>query len=242
MVKKLKTLSKSDDKQLASAVRTSAQQIWQAGLGAFAKAQEEGGKVFTKLVKEGTNLQKRTQKMAEDKVSDVTGTVSKMAGGVSKQASGSWDKLESVFEERVARALTSIGVPTQKDIQLLTQRVEQLSKAVADLTGKKSPAAPVAEVKKPVAKVAPKAAAKSADTAAAAKPSAKPAAKTASKAVAKPAAAKAEVKPVAKPPMPKAVSLTASDEVKKPVAKKPVAKKAASPAVDAQSAASPAAE
>lgn len=237
MVKKLKTLSKSDDKQLASAVRTSAQQIWQAGLGAFAKAQEEGGKVFTKLVKEGTNLQKRTQKMAEDKVSDVTGTVSKMAGGVSKQASGSWDKLESVFEERVARALTSIGVPTQKDIQLLTQRVEQLSKAVADLTGKKSPAVPASEAKKPAAKAASKTAAKSADTAVA-----KPAAKTASKAVAKPAAAKAEVKPVAKPPMPKAVSLTATDEVKKPVAKKAVAKKVAAPAVEAPVAASPAAE
>ncbi len=138
MVKKLKAATKADDKQLASAVRTSAQQIWQAGLGAFAKAQEEGGKVFTKLVKEGTDLQKRTQKMAEDKVSDVTGTVTKMAGGVTKQATGSWDKLETVFEERVARALTSIGVPTQKDIQLLTQRVEQLSKAVSELSGKKS--------------------------------------------------------------------------------------------------------
>jgi len=64
MVKKLKALSKSDDKQLADAVRTSAQQIWQAGLGAFAKAQEEGGKVFAKLVKEGTALQKRTQQFS----------------------------------------------------------------------------------------------------------------------------------------------------------------------------------
>ncbi len=51
MVKKLK--AQAEDKQLANAVRTSAQQIWQAGLGAFAKAQEEGGRVFAKLVKEG---------------------------------------------------------------------------------------------------------------------------------------------------------------------------------------------
>jgi poly(hydroxyalkanoate) granule-associated protein len=180
MVKKLKSMEKADDKQLANAVRTSAQQIWQAGLGAFAKAQEEGGKVFTKLVKEGTNLQKRTQKMAEDKVSDVTGTVSKMAGGVTKQASGSWDKLELVFEERVARALTSIGVPTQKDIQLLTSRVEELSRAVAQLSGKKSTATKV-EVP---AKKAP----------------AKPAAKTtaAKPAAAKPAPAKAAAKPAVK--------------------------------------------
>jgi poly(hydroxyalkanoate) granule-associated protein len=106
MVKKLNKLAKADDKQLASAVRTSAQQIWQAGLGAFAKAQEEGGKVFAKLVEEGTALQKRTQKLTGTKMSDMTDTVSKMADGVSRQASGSWDKLEQVFEDRVSRALS----------------------------------------------------------------------------------------------------------------------------------------
>lgn len=159
MAKKLKTLSKSDDKQLAEAVRTSAQQIWQAGLGAFAKAQEEGGKVFAKLVKEGTDLQKRTQKLAENKVSGVTDTVTKMADNVSKQASGSWDKLEQVFEDRVSRSLASLGVPTKKDIQTLTKRVEELNKAVAALTGKKPTAAKAAAkaaAKKPAKKAAPK--------------------------------------------------------------------------------------
>ena len=194
MVKKLKTLAKAEDTQLASAVRTSAHQIWQAGLGAFAKAQEEGGKVFNKLVEEGNNLQRRTRSMAEDKVSEVTGTVTKVADGVSKQASGSWDKLEQVFEERVARALSTIGVPTQKDIQELTLRVEQLSRAVAAATGKKAPAAKAAP--KAAAKPAPKkTAAKPAVKKAAAKPAAKPAAK---KAAAKPVAKKAAVKPAAK--------------------------------------------
>lgn len=180
MVKKLKTLSKSDDKQLAEAVRTSAQQIWQAGLGAFAKAQEEGGKVFAKLVKEGTDLQKRTQKLAEGKVSGVTDTVTKMADSVSKQASGSWDKLEQVFEDRVSRSLASLGVPTNKDIQTLTKRVEELTKSVATLSGKK-PAA---------TKAAPKAASKA--KAPVKKPAAKPLAvkKAAPKASSKKAAAK----------------------------------------------------
>lgn len=136
MVKKLKTLEKAEDKQLASTVRTSAQQIWQAGLGAFAKAQEEGERVFSKLVKEGTDLQKRNQKLAENKVSGVTDTVTKIADDVGKQASGSWDKLEQVFEDRVARALSSIGVPTRSDVDTLTKRIEQLSHAVAQLTDK----------------------------------------------------------------------------------------------------------
>ena len=43
MEKKLKMLSVEEDRQLANAVRKSARQIWQAGLDAFARAQEEGG-------------------------------------------------------------------------------------------------------------------------------------------------------------------------------------------------------
>ena len=205
MVKKLKTLAKDDDKQLANAVRNSAQQIWQAGLGAFAKAQEEGGRVFTKLVKEGTDLQKRTRSLAEGKVSDVRDTVSGLADGFGGKAAGSWDKLEQVFEERVARALGSIGVPTQKDVQALSKRVEQLSKAVAELSGKKLPAVKVAAAK-PVAKAAAKPAAKAAaKPAAKAKPAVKAATKPAAKAAAKPAAkAKPVVKAVAKKPAAKA--------------------------------------
>ncbi|HEX7650265.1 MAG TPA: phasin family protein, partial [Noviherbaspirillum sp.] len=95
----------------------------------------------------------------------VTGTVSKVADSVSKQAAGSWDKLEKVFEDRVSRSLKTLGVPTQKDIQALTKRVEELNKAVAALSGKKAPstraAAPKAAAKKaPAKKTARKAAAK----------------------------------------------------------------------------------
>ena len=134
MAKKLK--AKDEDQQLTEAVRSSAQQIWQAGLGAFAKAQEEGGRVFSKLVKDGTDLQKRTRSKAEEKVADVRETVSGLADDIGSKAAGSWDKLEQVFEERVSRALSSIGVPTQKDVDALVKRIDQLSKAVAELSGK----------------------------------------------------------------------------------------------------------
>ena len=191
MAKKLK--EKDEDQQLTEAVRSSAQQIWQAGLGAFAKAQEEGGRVFSKLVKDGTDLQKRTRSKAGEKVGGVRETVSGLADDIGSKASGSWDKLEQVFEERVVRALSSIGVPTQKEIDALARRVDQLSKAVAELSGK---AAPKAVVKQSAAKktAAKPAAAKSA----AAKPAAakKTPAKPAAKRVAKPAAKKA-TKPAA---------------------------------------------
>ena len=56
MVKKLQKSgaesSETSAAQLAGTVKESAQQIWLAGLGAFSKAQEEGGKVFEALVKD----------------------------------------------------------------------------------------------------------------------------------------------------------------------------------------------
>ena len=204
MVKKLKELT--EDKELASAVRSSAQQIWQAGLGAFAKAQEEGGRVFSKLVKEGTEFQKR----AEDKVAGVSDSVSKLADGVGKQASGSWDKLEQVFEERVARALATIGVPRQDDIAALHAKIDALSLQVAALSAKPAPAAKPKAAAKPAVKAAPKAAPKTVSKAvpkaapktavakAPAKAAPRAAAKPASKVVSKPAS-KAASKPVTKP-------------------------------------------
>ena len=187
MVKKLKDLT--EDKELASAVRSSAQQIWQAGLGAFAKAQEEGGRVFSKLVQEGTEFQKR----AEDKVADVGDSVSKLADGVGKQASGSWDKLEQVFEERVARALATIGVPMQNDIAALHAKIDALSLQVAALSGKAAPAPKPKAVAKPAMKAAPKTELKAAPKASVAKTTAKPAARAAPRAAAKPVS-----KPVSK--------------------------------------------
>ena len=141
MVKKLKAMAdKRSESQLAAAVKDSAQEIWLAGLGAFAKAQEEGQKVFKALVREGTSIQQRTMKVTEDKVNDVTAKVTKVAAGLQKQANGTWDKLESVFEARVERALTRLGVPTNKEITSLTKRVEDLTRSVESLT-KSRPAA-----------------------------------------------------------------------------------------------------
>lgn len=120
MVKKLKQQSGSTaEGQLAQAVRESAQQIWLAGLGAFAKAEAEGMKTFEKLVKDGKSLQARTARVAGEKVAEAAA-----------KASGTWDKLEQVFEDRVARSLNSLGVPSKKDIDSLAKRVAELTAAV----------------------------------------------------------------------------------------------------------------
>ncbi len=143
---------------LSGSVKDSAQQIWQAGLGAFAKAQAEGTKAFEALVKEGTAIQRKTQAVAEEKLSEATSRMSNMAADISTRASGQWDKLENIFEERVAKALNKLGVPSAKDVNALIARIDELNKSVQKLSAK-APAASKA-VAKPAA--APKAAAKKA--------------------------------------------------------------------------------
>ncbi len=104
MVKKLKQPA-GDSSQFAAAVRDSANQIWLAGLGAFATAQKEGTRIFEALVKEGESAQHRAAKAAEE----------------------SWGKLEKAFEDRVGRAFHTFSVPTKKDIDTLSHRVAELT-------------------------------------------------------------------------------------------------------------------
>jgi poly(hydroxyalkanoate) granule-associated protein len=165
MVKKLQKMAaqKSShstgllDHQLAGMVKDSAQQIWLAGMGAFSKAQAEGGKAFEQLMKQGAALQKKTQGLAEERIGAVTSKMTAVAGGVTDKAGAQWDKLESIFEARVEKALNRMGVPSRRDIDALIKRIDELSAKVGGAAPKA--AAKKAPAKKAAAKrVAPKAA------------------------------------------------------------------------------------
>lgn len=163
MVKKLQKMSeeKKSGAQLSGTIKDSASQIWLAGLGAFAKAQEEGGKVFETLVKEGLSIQRKTQAAAEEKISEATNRMASMATDLSSKASGQWNKMEGIFEERVSRALNKLGVPSAKDIDALIARIDELNRNVERLSAKRgaakaAPAGPAAKAarKRPARKTA----------------------------------------------------------------------------------------
>ena len=200
MVTKLKkaTATKAPDAALSSSVKDSAQQIWQAGLGAFTKAQAGGTKAFEALVKEGVSFQRKTQSVAEEKISEATQKMTNMATDISSKASGQWDKLESIFEDRVSKALNKLGVPSAKDIDALIARIDALNASVQKLSPSPEPTKP---------------APKKRTTKATAKPAAMPVA------VAAPApSAEPEVKPTEEvPAKTRKAAVTASD---KPVVKR----------------------
>jgi len=120
-------------KDMSQSVLDSSRQIWLAGLGAFARAQAEGTKVFETLVKQGESLESKTRKAASDTAAMARGAASAKVKEVQKGVGGTWDKLEQVFEDRVERALSKLGVYTQNDVQRLVKRVDVLSEAVNEL-------------------------------------------------------------------------------------------------------------
>ena len=116
-------------------IMESAQQIWLAGLGAFAKAQGQGGAMFETLLKEGSNLEQKTRKLATGKVDDVRDVVESGVSQVRERTQETWDRLEQVFEDRVSRALSKLGVPGKKELDDLLKRVDELNRDVRKLTG-----------------------------------------------------------------------------------------------------------
>ena len=120
-----------DPQDMSQRMKDSAQHIWLAGLGAFAKAQEEGSKAFENLVKEGSHLQQTTQQ-AQAKMTEAAEKMGQMASQIGQSASGQMDKLETIFEERVAKALKSMGLPSAQVVADLKARLEQLDKQLAE--------------------------------------------------------------------------------------------------------------
>jgi poly(hydroxyalkanoate) granule-associated protein len=147
----------------------SSRQIWLAGLGAFSRAKGEGMKVFESLVQQGQALESRTRKAASDTAAAARDAAQSKAREMQAKAGGTWDKLEQVFEDRVARALSRLGVYTQNDVERLAERVDALSEAVNELikaTGAKTRVRPPPSPVKRLVKGAVSTAARTAGSAA----------------------------------------------------------------------------
>ena len=115
--------------QLSEKIKESARQIWLAGLGAYTKAEEDTGKIFEKLVKEGEEIESMTRGVVEKQFKAVEDTVEGVKGkveGVKEKATDTFGKLENVFDQRVSKALIKLGIPTNKRIKELEARIEKL--------------------------------------------------------------------------------------------------------------------
>lgn len=121
---------KAADKKLklspAKDLRKYTQQIWLAGLGAFSRAEEEGGKLFDNLVKVGEDLENRTREIADSAVGEVRGKVM-------EKATDTRERVERAFDERITNALTRLGIPSQRDMELIHKRLDAMSETLEEI-------------------------------------------------------------------------------------------------------------
>lgn len=122
-----------NDPQLAAKIKDSARQIWLAGLGAYTKAEEDTGRFFERLVQEGEQLENKTRGVVEKQIK----TVEDRVGGVRERATGTWDKLETMFDERVSGALKRLGIHRREEIEALEQRIAALETELVRLRGER---------------------------------------------------------------------------------------------------------
>ena len=108
--------------------------IWLAGLGAMAQAQAAAQEQINEAA---AHFNQMTQGLS-------AGLVQPMAAKV--------DRLEHLFEDRVARALKSLGLPTAHEVADLQERVAALEAALGKSSAPAKPKAPPR--KRPTAKTA----------------------------------------------------------------------------------------
>ncbi|WP_166432712.1 phasin family protein [Luteimonas yindakuii] len=109
------------------ALGESAQQIWLAGLGALGRAQEEGGRLFETLVREGREVDNSAREHLDAHTSGLRDGVESTVDGAREQVTAGWERVERLFDSGLQRTLTRLGVPTRRDVAELNARVEALT-------------------------------------------------------------------------------------------------------------------
>lgn len=140
-----------------------------AGLGALSNAQEVGAKTFDSLVKQGEAFRKEATDKTESLIDEVQDAIREMAGGAQSKATGLLDqmrdgsqleKLNSVFDTRVAATMDRLGVPSKNDIDTLNSKLDRLLTAVEKPRAAKSKKAKTTTKRKTKKKAAKKPAAR----------------------------------------------------------------------------------
>lgn len=110
------------ERRLVPQAKQSARNVWLAGVGALATAEEEGVKYFDTLVKKGQAYEKKNRSRLESMLDNVK--------DLGDEVSGVFGKAFAPVNKAMEATMHRLGVPTRNEIAMLTKRVEELTKAV----------------------------------------------------------------------------------------------------------------
>lgn len=105
-------------------------EVWLAGLGALATVEEEGTKLFGRLVDRGKNFEEERR----EELDEVRETAQKQRDEALAQLEEASEETQSMLLDTVNSALERFGVPTQSEVDRLTEKVETLSNQVDELS------------------------------------------------------------------------------------------------------------
>ena len=130
--------TKETTKGVLAEVKQYTRKAWLAGLGAYAKAGQEGYDYFKELVKTGETVEKDGKKLVSKKIDAVNERVDDLKSDAAQAVEGRLEQIENAFDQRVARALNRLGMPSRHDLEALSVRLEQLSALVEQAAKQKN--------------------------------------------------------------------------------------------------------
>jgi len=128
------TTETGTEKNVQEELKESVHRIWLAGLGALATAEEEGGKIFSRLVDRGRDVESKGKVEVDKMKSD--------AERFKAKAESAFETWGDRFDEKLTATLRRLGVPTREEIRNLTQKVEELNAKIETLKPRVTPAGP----------------------------------------------------------------------------------------------------
>jgi len=104
--------------------------VWLAGLGALATVEEEGNKLFKRLVERGEKFEEDRRK----ELKEASEKAREQRDEALAQIEEAGEETQSLLLDTVNTALERFGVPTRNEVDRLSKKVEKLSKQVDALS------------------------------------------------------------------------------------------------------------
>jgi poly(hydroxyalkanoate) granule-associated protein len=104
-------------------------EVWLAGLGALATVEEEGTKLFNRLVDRGQQFEEKRRHELEE----ATEKVREQSDEAISQIEEAGEETQSMLSNSINAALERFGVPTRNEVDDLAGKVDHLSQQVEAL-------------------------------------------------------------------------------------------------------------
>lgn len=108
--------------------------VWLAGLGALATVEEEGSKLFNRLIDRGKQFEKDRREELKEVTEEMSEKAREQRDEALSQLEEAGEETQSLLLDTVNTAFDRFGVPTRSEVDRLSERVETLSKQVDRLS------------------------------------------------------------------------------------------------------------